>query len=386
MPQLHDELAGKCCLEILENLSATGTQTFKQIFSNDLRRVGTSGWPRADFQLYDYNLNQSWAFEFKPPGQVKREYVTGLGQAVTYLNFADYAGLIIPKSSKDNFNISSYIQQTLSLSGLQNLPISIFEYDDKKILSSNQNFLNLIKPINLKRGGTPPMQQQSSSSQTFWAYFRDISQYEIFDILNLCDINRQKSSDIWTNSVWPVFKNKLVNKQCLTWEGQPRKIKSITGSEKQNTKIPFFRLGLFEQDSGELTLEGYDLLKIGKVFGPSSDTFLDALAKIVLINGSYLEFISEIERYQNNLQKGAPELQTSKQFCISFEDWLDGQGLIPKRKPGRTTTGNKNCFIRDELKLLSKLKLFHKKKTLLYHKGIGYKFNVSRLCSLMANN
>ena len=69
-------------------------------------------WPRPDETYFDASSGRSLAVEFKPPGHGKREYVTGLGQCLTYLNAFDYALLVVPTASVDGFDIASYLGGT----------------------------------------------------------------------------------------------------------------------------------------------------------------------------------------------------------------------------------------------------------------------------------
>lgn len=383
MATLHDNLAGICCMQILKDLGPSGKGDFQQIFSKNIRRIGTSGWPLADFQLLDYDNNYTWAFEFKPPGQQKREYVTGLGQAYTYLNFADYSALIVPVMSNDRFSIADYLSKTSKLEVLSNSPVAIFAYDESRLLSGDPGSLSLIRSINNKRSEIPPNKKSEDSGGVFWTWWRDTSDTELYRLLELSDIHRGKSPDIYTDYVWPDFQKELANGKVCTWEGEPRRVNSGFSQHKQNYKIPLFRLGLIEQDSGDLTEEGYDLLKIGKIFKPNSAVFLDEIARIILTRGQHLELINQLENYQNSLARNAEELQSSKSFFGGFETWLDKQGLIPQRKPGRVTTGNKNSFIRDEPKLWNKLHLTNVKNDQYFERGYGIKFNISRITSLI---
>ncbi len=61
----------------------------------------------------DSTTNATLAIEFKPEGHQKAEYVRGLGQTLTYLRSFDYAAIILPKSSVDNFPIAQYVADTL---------------------------------------------------------------------------------------------------------------------------------------------------------------------------------------------------------------------------------------------------------------------------------
>ena len=75
---------------------------------------GFADWPRPDIAFEDQTNNSSFAIEFKPPNHPKREYVTGLGQAITYLRGFEFSGLVIPRRAADGFDISTYLLDVLN--------------------------------------------------------------------------------------------------------------------------------------------------------------------------------------------------------------------------------------------------------------------------------
>ena len=96
---------------------------------------GVADWPRPDVAFEDKNTKATLALEFKPPNQTKREYVTGLGQMVTYLADFEFSGLVVPERSDDGFEIAKYLKNAIS-SELDNLPVVLFSYD--KSVSNSQ--------------------------------------------------------------------------------------------------------------------------------------------------------------------------------------------------------------------------------------------------------
>jgi hypothetical protein len=380
MGALHDSLASSACSVILKDLMDEGTGRFRQVFSSDIRRVGFSGWPEPDFVLNDYENNSSIAIEFKPPKQTKREYVTGLGQAATYTHRFNYGGLVVPELSDDGFRIADYLTEVANQPEFSNLPICIFSYaNEDSLLNQLSSSLNLIKPIRcIRTDFTPP--SSSSNEGVFWAWWRDNSHYEVYDLLLLADKYRGASADIYSSNVWPEFWQLLSTKKTRDWEGNFRNVTSSPNSHKQNYKIPLFRLGLIDESSGELTDSGYDLLKIGKISGANSASFKDELAKRVLIDGKHLELIQYLVDYTQSTS--ADNLDSSSAYLTGFEEWLDKRGLIPKRKPGRVTSNAKSSFIRDEPKLWNKLGLLLNDGSRYFFKDKGYNLDVSKIIRL----
>jgi hypothetical protein len=179
----------------------------------------------------------------------------------------------------------------------------------------------------------------------------------------------------------------MVNRQTKNWEGTPReKTDNDTNrrSEKQNYKIPLFQLGLIEQSEGRLTVEGYKLISIGKIFGLNSSIYNDYLTKLVLIEGKHLILIQDLENFKN--QASASSLANQEQFRIDFELFLENNNSIGTRKPGRTTTGNKVSYIRDEFKLWNKLGLIKSTGMRYYVPGRGVEFNWSRITDILTKD
>jgi len=384
MGALHDNLASSACSVILEDLMDSGPGKFRQIFSSDVRRVGYTGWPEPDFVLNDYSNNSSIALEFKPPKQTKREYVTGLGQAAAYTYRFNYGGLIVPELSDDGFPIADYLKDVSAQPEFNYVPVCIFKYrNEDNLLNKIPNSLELIKPIYGVRSGFTPS-SSIGNERVFWAWWRDNSQYEIFDLLVLSDKYRSQSADIYTDFVWPEFWKMLSSSKTKDWEGNNRQITSSPSSHKQNYKIPLFHLGLISEASGELTEGGYDLLKVGKINGPNSSSFKDEIAKRVLIDGRHLELIQYLIEYTQTAD--ALSLTSSQNYAKGFEGWLDKRGLIPKRKPGRTTTSAKNSFIRDEPKLWNKLGLLLTQGNKYFLADKGYNIDLSKIIRLCLSN
>jgi hypothetical protein len=378
----HDILADKAGRAIINKI-ITQEERWSQVFSTNIRKAGDFSWPRPDYVCYDYDLDQSIAFEFKPPGFSKREYITGLGQTFSYLEKHHYSGLILP-NNVEGFNIAEYISQILSLDVFSKQLISVIGYDESIIESDPQNAITLYKSIDDVRTGEIV---SNNLSQTYWCWWRDISHYEVFQLLCLLDIHNVKTGDIYSDYVWPEFWQLLCNGQTQNWEGIGReKTDNITNSrsEKQNYKIPLFQLGLIEQSEGRLTVDGYKLVAIGKIYGINSAMYIDYLTKIVLIEGKHLILIQDLERFKN--ETNVSSFESQDKFRIEFELFLENNNSIGNRKPGRTTTGNKISYIRDEFKLWNKLKLLKNNGSRYFINGVGIEFDWNRITDILTKD
>ena len=378
----HDLLADKAGRAIINKITTRETN-WGQVFSSNMKKAGDFGWPRPDYVCYDYDLNQSVAFEFKPPNHSKREYLTGLGQTLSYLQKHHYSGLILP-TVVEGINIAEQISSILSLDVFARHHIAVIGYDERTLETDPNNSIQLFKRIEDERTGEIIT---NNLSQTYWCWWRDISHYEIFQLLNILDKYSSETGDIYTNFAWPEFWGLMVAGQTRTWEGVGRvKTDNVTNynSEKQNYKIPLFQLGLIEQSEGRITIEGYKLISIGKIFGLRSSIYIDYLTKLVLIDGKHLILIQDLEAFKNVALP--PSLATQEQFRIDFEEYLNTNNSIGRRKPGRTTTGNKISYVRDEFKLWNKLGLIKSTGNHYFIRGRGIEFNWSRITEILTKD
>jgi len=377
MGELHDASATMYGDTILSRIRCADDD-FKQIFSTSLIRTGDWDWPRPDYVCYDEELNASYALEFKPPFQSKREYLTGLGQSLSYLQKHTYSGLIVPYWADDGFRIAEFIADTLRAPEFSNVATSLYAYN------YNDYSIDILRPITATRESLATA-SKGEDIKTFWCWWRDISHFELYDLLNLSFIFSDEAGDIYTSHIYPTFYKMMVDKKTRQWDGKPRsKTGSVASmkSEKQNYKIPLVQLELWSRSECRLTDLGFKLLEIGKKYGPDSKRFFDCLAYLVLVNGKHLDLINLVEKFQ----KVSAIASSSKDHAVALETFLSDNGCIGKRKPTAVTTGAKNSYMRDEMKLWNKLGLLYAyNKTSYFFPGEGYKFNWERISEILIN-
>lgn len=75
---------------------------------------------------------------------------------------------------------------------------------------------------------------------------------------------------------------------------------------------------------------------------------------------------------------------SSKEHAQALEEYLSENGCIGKRKPTAVTTGAKNSYMRDEMKLWNKLGfLYANGKASYFFPDEGYKFNWERITEVL---
>lgn len=378
MGSIHDNLATVCGDDILNRLRG-GDSSIKQVFSTHIVRSADWDWPRPDYVCVDEDLKCSYALEFKPPQQSKREYLTGLGQSLSYLQKHMYSGLIVPTIADDGFHIAKFIANTLKAEEFKKVAISLYSYQPSDVYAG----VTLLRGIEEKRDTKSIKAVDIDKTETFWCWWRDCSHYELFDLLELAFINNNTDGDIYTEYIYPVFYERMIAGKTKMWDGKPRKktkSKSSYSSEKQNYKIPLSQLELWSE--GHLTDLGFRMLEIGKKYGPNSEAFKNALAYLILVNGKHLDLIKMIEQFQTT--PGIVIPSESKRFLLYVEKYLTEKGCIGARKPSAKTTDAKGTYIRDEPKLWNKFDLMEKSsKTDYFFKAEGYKFDWHRISDIL---
>lgn len=400
MAQEHDLGAEKTGGFILSQIRKSDS-AYKQVFSSSILRIGDWGWPRPDFVCYDDENKVTYALEYKPPMQSKREYVCGLGQSITYLQHHTYSGLIVPEVADDGFPIAEYFRDILVSDVMHTTPISLYSYNP------NTFDVQILKAIENVRTGVKVKASQQVS-KTFWCWWRDMSHFEVYDLLRLSFLYSSEGGDTYTNHIFPDFWNKLTTGKTFDFEGNARKVeasktkelldkdgnpildengcpitKIVTsyGSYKQNYRIPFEQLGLWTSKEGKLSELGYRLLEIGNKYGPDSANFKNAIAYLLLTVGHHLDLIHII----SDIQDSYVMTDTSMEFKQLLDIELTERGLIGKRKPTAVKTDSKGSYVRDELKLWNKFGLLQCKNNRYFDKDKGLTFNWQKITEVLTN-
>ena len=331
---------------------------------------GKADWPRPDIAFEDRTSGSAFAIEFKPPNHSKREYVTGLGQAITYLNDFEFSGLVVPELSGDGYKIGDYLLGILD-GDLASLSIALFTYDiDPREIRVRRR---------LKKRKSPPAGiPQGIGRKVFWGYWRDLSRYDLFELLRLSD---QRSGNPFDDVFLRFWKQYSVKGRARTWEGKQRKKKLVSApsynAERLNAWLAMRHCGMLSVDS-DLTWRGHEVLRLGKIYGPDSTVFCDFISRLVLVEGSHLELIFWVEE-QNRLLTSSQKA-TSDAYFGALDTALVKAGVIAPRDKGAA----KAHFLRDEPKLWNKLGILVRDGNVRYfHKGLGLAFDWRRIISVL---
>ncbi|MBM3302344.1 MAG: hypothetical protein FJY85_20625 [Deltaproteobacteria bacterium] len=320
----------------------------------------------------DRTTKSSLAVEFKPPGQPKREYVTGLGQSLTYLRDFEFSALIVPEQTEDRFPIADYFKECLEEEYATQIPIGLFAYAKDP---SNPGDLHALVPL---RNRSKPLNRipQGVGRSVFWSYWRDLSNHDLLFLLGELSRGRGKTFEDAYRRYW----SRLMTKgRALTWERNPRKAKEPDApsfsAERLNSFLSVRHIGLVDA-SGNITEDGLRLARFGDVYGADSAWFLNSLANRVLIHGRHLELIFWVDEQQRRLPL-SPK-RNAGDFYAALDRSLQQEGIIARVPDG----SGKPTFLRDEQKLWNKLSLLvPSDRQSYFHSGVGLVFNWRNIIS-----
>jgi len=367
----HDLMAHAAAKVLLSQLrEGTSDWSTERLTTGTTYWQGMAGWPRPDYAFEDRSTQASLAIEFKPPAQSKREYVTAIGQSITYLNTFEYAAIILPTESTDGFKIAQYVADSID----QNwqLPLAVFTYAKDPGSSTDLHNLLALNERENYSGAIPG----NVGRKVFWAYWRDLSQHEVLQLLALMD-----KDELTFDAAFEHYWQERLQGQALTWEGEPRNTGTDSSARRRaeaaNTSISLKHIGLVESN-GKLTEAGYELLHLGKIYGADSKIFLQRLGKRVLEDGKHIDLILWVQEQQRLI--GASNLANAGTFYHGLDTQLAVQGVIIEA-PSESAKEN---FLRDEKKLWNKLGLLREYAVGRYfHPGEGLAFNWDVIISML---
>jgi hypothetical protein len=376
----HDVLAFAIAGEAVTRIRGADPD-WTSAFSQSVHSTSARSWPLPDFVIVDEIQEKTTAAEFKPPDQTKREYLTGLGQAVAYTRDFDHSILVTPSISDDGYPIGEHIQQVLDQDIAVDLPIGLLQYEPADISPSFPKFTVLRQVRPRAQAPTHP----ASIENSFWAKWREASPQELGLFLEYLYEEGRKVDPVQSirdrafDRLWV----EMTQGRTRHWGGKPRKL--TDGKQKvgwgKNFRNFLAHLGWTAGD-GALTGDGLDALHIVHLYGGESQVFSDHLARAVLLAGKHLVLLNEINEFQD----------TAGGFD-SENDWLDGlelrledDGLL-KRNPARheaAERGSARQFLKAEKQLWRNLGLIVPRGKRVYHPGRGFIFDWGRITSLLS--
>ncbi|UJG43115.1 MAG: hypothetical protein K9W46_12165 [Candidatus Heimdallarchaeum endolithica] len=267
MGRIHDTIAENVALNLRNNL----------IFGKRYVATNVPIFPRPDFVLLSISKSKEppIAFEVKPPHANKREYLTGLGQTISYLQYYPSSYLVIPQEEIDGFYIPDFMYKTIE--AINTDAIGLISYDLKTYNPDIEKKATLLKktPKEIKVEYARP-----------WLFWMDTSIREVGEIL--CLVAESNDAKIIERRICDeVFK------------------KRYSGSKKFNSyflnySLFFSSLELWTADR-QLTVIGNRLREIYQKYGDDSKEFKNALHYLILTTGGYLRLIKLVQEAQDTL-------------------------------------------------------------------------------------
>jgi hypothetical protein len=404
----HDSMT-KQLTEVLLNKWKINNES--NILSNEVYLTKSeSSFPSPDGTFFDPKNKFSSALEFKPPTETKRGILTGLGQSIAYLDKHSLSYLAIP-SKVEYFDMQSYMKRIFEKEIIDKMPIGLIVYDYREpkdiLIYQEPNIVITETTLNINE----------VSKGRYWAKWVDLPLHALWVILdisyNLGEFNGDRLRKVWDifflDYVYPKqFRNKFepFNSSIINMNGEyykPLKDKlkkwknhiqngtigesialeelnkatNINGTgdiyywQIRKNFFPFIHHIKAWDEYGYLTDIGYEIHKIGKIHGPTSQVFYDYIAKILLTEGKHLDLILDIEKYTRN------KLFENKDTAIEFViEKLIEKGLL---------SGNGSKKLSNEFQLWGHLNLVTKISNTYYTKNKGINFNWDKITSLLNN-
>jgi len=375
----HDVLAFAIAGEAVARIRAADPDW--DVFSHNVHSTSSRSWPLPDFVIVDEAHDRTAAAEFKPPAQTKREYLTGLGQAVAYTRDFDHGLLVLPSVADDGYPIGTHVQEVLDQEIGRDLPVGLLQYDPAQLSPAHADFEVLRKLEPRANRPASPVAIENS----FWAKWREASPQELGLLLEyLYEEGRTPAAgrsirDRAFDRLWA----EMVAGRTRHWEGESRKLED--GRQKvgwgKNFRNFVGHIGWAAGD-GALTHEGLEALHIVHQYGAESQVFLDHLARAVLLPGKHLVLLNEINEFQDS----AGGFGSEAEWLDALEQRLEDAGML-KRNPARhqaASQGSARQFLKAEKQLWRKLGLIVPRGKRVYHEGRGFIFDWGRITALLS--
>jgi len=379
----HDILAFAIAQEAVRRVAAS-TAPWNALFSPTSYITSSRSWPVPDFVIVDPANDVTIGAEFKPPQQTKREYLTGLGQAVAYTRDFHYGMLVLPTIADDGYPIATHVASILDEPPYANAPIGLLTYDPATLSPASPGFLE--SRFFMPRTGVPSL--LASLDKSFFAKWREMSPEEMFLLVSY-SYDEMRVGAPTTGTIRDRAFNRLWNAiQAGTvhhWAGGTRNYGNTAPNKvavSKNYRNFLFHVGWTESD-GRLTKEGLEALHVGALYGPLSQPFLDSLASAVLLAGKHLILFNAILNFQDTLGV----VPSESVWLTELEDYLEMKGLL-KRNPARHAAAvahSSRGFLKAEKQLWKNLGLIIPRGSRVFHPGRGFIFDWPRITTLVQN-
>jgi hypothetical protein len=411
----HDVLSREAC-DVILDYWRSGNSAWKNNFICDEIHycAGTQHFPSPDRSFYSPTKKTRVAIEFKPWRESKRGCLTGLGQAIAYLNNDNNSAsyLVIPDMSADGFEIGTFLEGIFKKKINGKLPVGLITFDPRNVrdVMLRCNLADSLDIAEIRHRGV---------DDSYWAAFRDWPPMAYYNLLSIADqlpTDDDRSKKIW-DSYWntiylsderipqtlelipnkirmfdgtyhipmSVIKNRLskkVEEKQITQSQAIEEIKRQTSDcetdnlyqdYKKNHRNFMNHCKLWDPDTNHI-------LSNGKVFKERIDHGADPNEEMaqILVAGKHIELIHDFKKITDDM---LPFPDSDAEYRKHLEQKLSEKGFI-KKNPERASSGVRRLFSA-ELQLWFKLGLSIKTQSAKhFHEGKGFVFNEERIKQL----
>ncbi len=395
------------------------------VSNNTQASASPNNFPSPDALFQDWGKRTKIALEFKPYTETKRGIMTGVGQAIAYLN-KSHASILVCSSKVEEFNIGNYLKETFNKFIYGKLPIALFTYDGE-----NLENLRLLVDIDPKLYVEEKISKITfrGSGLPYFAFWRDLPVdgfYKLTKSAQDIKLPENRSENVWDEFFYKYY---APEKSLRTLE----EIKSNIFFEDMRTKmIPFSsrkRDLRSKVDEGIISLknalkqlkdygwskevtdnnyrdykknhfnfmnhnnlwdENYYLTPLGKRFLEryeskidSPQKLIDEMAQILLVEGKHHNLIEEIKEItqDDNINKN---LESEEEYLKNIYEEMKKRGHVatnPNRK-----ISNSRKYLQSEKQLWGRMGLVKKTSSNRYFfQNEGYVFLNNRIDKLVEN-
>jgi hypothetical protein len=308
----HDKLA--------EFLSQAILQKFRNLFGNVFISNVSMDFPRPDFIYIPYEIGRidikeiekylgqttlvgeplplPVSFEVKTPYVYKHEYITGIGQAISYNSIFPLSYLVVPNYNMEGFEVLDFLKTIIEIN---NLSIGLFSYK-----MENPAEIDLVKQASIVRIKAGHVKETVKAIKRSYSYWRETKPEEVFEALR---ISREVEQTSQTNNILNIVMGKLWKEVLSKRFLKAKKISSFL----LNYKLFLIQNALLDA-TGHLTTIGRHTLSLGERFGKESETFKEIITYILLKYGGHYILLSKIYEEQRKM---------SKEHLTSWDNWVN---------------------------------------------------------------
>jgi len=318
--------------ELIDVLSVKILHTFKDFFGEVFISNVSMDFPKPDFIYIPFNMKRikedeiekvlqqktllgsnlplPVSFEVKTPFVYKHEYLTGIGQAITYNTIFPLSYLVIPTTNIEDFEVEQFIKNVVEFNKLK---CGVFSYKIKDFPELEINLVKKAEPVTT----TPKKVKESVKGiRRSYSYWRETQPNEVYEALRISrELEKKHGGDILEellNRLW----DEILSKRFSS----AKNIQSFL----LNYKLFLIQNALLDS-KGRLTMVGKHTLQLGDKFGPESAKFSEVVTYVLLKYGGHYTLLSKIYNFQ--MEKNG-ELKNWECWKKQIEDYFKSRNYF----------------------------------------------------------